>query len=196
MKAKKKLYHLIEKMDGNIVKQALLLIALLIVCLSIFSAISYIGLTVSMYEYELNAYPEDEYKELNEIADNLVIEGVGINSDVLPRIDNYNKENDKIIITYSVTRKSDSFIFPSKVSMTLKLSSDFHIISKESICSSKEVYSKAIKNTMIAISIEIGIVPTLVLAILFVFFVNKIYKEYRKEYKLDDSGVLKRIRPL
>ena len=196
MKAKEKLYHFIEKIDGNIVKQALLVFALLIVCLSIFSAISYIGLTVSMYEYELNAYPEDEYKELNEIADNLVIEGVGINSDVLPRIDNYNKENDNIIITYSVTRKSDSFIFPSKVSMTLKLSSDFHIISKESICSSKEVYSKAIKNTMIAISLGIGIVPTLVLAILFVFFVGKIYKEYKKEYKLDASGVLKRIKPL
>ena len=196
MKAKEKLYHFIEKIDGNIVKQALLVFALLIVCLSIFSAISYIGLTVSMYEYELNAYPEDEYKELNEIADNLVIEGVGINSDVLPRIDNYNKEHDNIIINYSVTRKSDSFIFPSKVSMTLKLSSDFHIISKESICSSKEVYSKAIKNTMIAISLGIGIVPTLVLAILFVFFVGKIYKEYKKEYKLDASGVLKRIKPL
>ncbi len=198
MKAKEKLYHFIEKIDGNIGKLFLLVYLLFIICVSIFSAISYVGLTVSMYEYELNAYPEDAYKELNEIADSLVIEGVGINSEELSKINNckIREENGNIIITYSVRRKTNSFISSSKVFMTLKLSSDFRILSKESICSSKEVYSKVIKNTIITISLVIGIVLTCILAIIFSFFWNKIYTYYKKKYKLDVSGVLKRIKPL
>lgn len=198
MKAKELLYHFIEKIDGNIGKQFLLIFTLLIVCLSIFSATSYNVLIISTYKSELNAYPEDAYKELNEIADSLVVEEVGISLEELSKIDDYKiiKENGNTIITYSVTRNTNSFLFSSKVSMTLKLSSDFHILSKESICSSKEIYSKAIKNMIIVISLVIGLVLTCILAFIFSFLGNKIYTEYKKEYKLDASGVLKRIRPL
>ena len=133
------------------------LLAIIIVIATIF-AITYIALTVSMYEYELDAYPEDAYNQLNEIADNLVIEGVGINSEVLSKIDNYDikEQNGNIIITYSVKNKTNSFISPSRVNMTLKLSSDFHIISRNPDFSSEEDYSKHIKSQIALASFAIA----------------------------------------
>ena len=198
MKVKEKLYHFIEKVDDNIGKAILLALISLIVCISIFSTISYIVLTISMYEYELNMYPEDTYKKLNEIADNLVIEGVGINLKVLSKIDNYDikKENGNIVITYSVTNKTTSFFSPSEINMNLKLSSDFHIISKKSNCSSKEVYSEYIKSAMIEQSICIGSLVTIVLIFLFYYFFGKIYEEYTKKYNEVCSNIINRLKPL
>ncbi len=134
-----------------------ILLAIIIGIATIF-AITYIALTVSMHEYKLDVYPEDAYKQLNEIADNLVIEGVGINKEVAAKIDDYDKkeQNGNIIITYSVTNKTNSFISPSRVNMTLKLSSDFHIISRNPDFSSDEDYSKYIKSQIAAASFAIA----------------------------------------
>ena len=148
------------------------LLAIIIVIAIIF-AISYIGLTVSMYEYKLDVYPEDAYKKLNEIADNLVIEGVGINKEVSSKIDNYNKkeQNDNIIITYSVKNKTNSLISPSRVNMTLK---DF---------ACEEDYSKHIKSQIAVVSFAIADSITLFLFVICIILQFRSIKKKKNDNK-------------
>ncbi len=157
----------------------------IIIVIAIIFVISYIGLTISMYEYELNAYPEDAYKKLNEIADNLVIEGVGINSEVSSKIDDYDRkeQNDNIIITYSVPNKTNSFISPSRVNMTLKLSSDFHILSKNPDFASEQDYSKYIKSQITITSIAIAASITLFLFVICIILQFKSIKKKKNDNK-------------
>ncbi len=160
------------------------LLAIIIVIAIIF-AISYIGLTVSMYEYKLDVYPEDAYKKLNEIADNLVIEGVGINKEVSSKIDNYNKkeQNDNIIITYSVKNKTNSLISPSRVNMTLKLSSDFHILARNPDFACEEDYSKHIKSQIAVVSFAIADSITLFLFVICIILQFESIKKKKNDNK-------------
>ncbi len=127
-------------------------IVILIVILSflgitaIVSLICYnIGLTT--YKDELNAYPASAYEHLDEIANNVIQEGVGIDLLAIP----------DDVVSYEITRKDNEIIFKyyldnnkgmqlaSSANMTIKLSNDFNIISKSPNYSSKESYVKYIK---------------------------------------------------
>ena len=111
--------------------------------------ISY-NVILSKYDNELNAYSESTYKYLEEVADNVVQEGIGIDLRKLPEdIAWYNitsPDNDGIIqFTYYLNNNQD-MLFAKQSSMTVELSKDsFKIISKIPDCFSKEDYVLKIK---------------------------------------------------
>lgn len=119
---------------------------------------------LSKYNNELDAYSESTYQYLEEIADIVVQEGVGIDLLKLPDdVIRYNitttTENNEIVEFkyYLDDNKDMQFAEPS--GMTVELSKDrFKIISKIPNCSSKEDYIWKIKLQMIIISTTIGLV--------------------------------------
>lgn len=118
---------------------------------------------LSKYSNELDVYSESTYQYLEEIADSVVQEGIGIDLLKLPDdVVRYNitttTENDEIVEFkyYLDDNKEMQFAEPS--GMTVQLSKDrFKIISKIPNCSSKEDYVWKIKLQMIIISTTIGL---------------------------------------
>lgn len=145
--------------------------------------ISY-NVLLSQYDNELNAYSESTYKYLEEVADNVVQEGIGIDLRKLPEdIAWYNittSDNDGIIqFTYYLDNTKD-MLFAKQSSMTVELSKDsFKIISKIPDCFSKEDYVLKIKEQMSALSVIIGLILAMVLiiAIIIVDFFSRINKK-------------------
>ena len=131
--------------------------------------ISY-NVILSKYDNELNAYSESTYKYLEEVADNVVQEGIGIDLRKLPEdIAWYNitsPDNDGIIqFTYYLNNNQD-MLFAKQSSMTVELSKDsFKIISKIPDCFSKVDYVLKIKEQMSALSAVIGLILVMVLII-------------------------------
>ena len=128
-------------------KLAILFILLsLIFILLIGSVISY-NVIMSNYGYELNSYSVKTYEHLGEIANDVVKKGVGIDLSALPDdVVKYEitSENNEIIFKYYLDNNKD-MVFASSANMTVKLSNDFSIISKETNYSSEEEYVKDVK---------------------------------------------------
>lgn len=107
------------------------------------------------FENELNSYSESTYVYLDEIANKVIEEGVGINLLALP--DDVAKyeitgENGKIIFKYSLdNNKEMSYAMPAEI--TIELSDNFTILSKKHNYSSEIEYVKDIKGTMIFVSL-------------------------------------------
>ncbi len=107
------------------------------------------------FENELNSYSESTYVYLDEIANKVIEEGVGINLLALP--DDVAKyeitgENGKIIFKYSLdNNKEMSYAMPAEI--TIELSDNFTILSKKHNYSSEIEYVKDIKFFMIFVSV-------------------------------------------
>lgn len=145
--------------------------------------ISY-NVLLSQYDNELNAYSESTYKYLEEVADNVVQEGIGIDLRKLPEdIARYNitpPDNDGIIQFAYYLNNNKDMLFAKQSSMTVELSKDsFKIISKIPDCFSKADYVLKIKEQMSALSAIIGLILAMVLliAIMIVDFFSRINKK-------------------
>ena len=147
-------------------------IFLCVVCglIAVIGGIISYNVLLSQYDNELNAYSESTYQYLEEVADNVVQEGIGIDLRKLPEdIAGYNittSDNDGIIrFTYYLDNNKD-MLFAKQSSMTVELSKDsFKIISKIPDCFSKVDYVLKIKEQMSALSTIIGLILAMSLLI-------------------------------
>lgn len=122
-----------------------LLFIFLVVVISI-SSLIYYNIMMHNYEQDLELYSESDYKYLDEIANN-VIGKDGINLATIPKdVVEYEitYKDGKIIFKYSLDNNKGK-IFLASASMTVTLSKDFEILSKEPNFSSKEEYAKIYK---------------------------------------------------
>lgn len=133
----------------------------------------------------LDTYSESAYKYLDEIADN-VIEKEGINVAAIP--DDIVKyeityKDDRIIFKYSLDNNKGKE-FATSASMTLILSKDFEILSREPNFSSKEEYEKIHKGNFYAsiyqYSLIIWVIMFLIIFFIMVFAIA-IYMEYKEK---------------
>ena len=138
-------------------REVLIMLSSLILITFLGSIISY-NVIMSKHGYELNSYSVETYEHLDEIANNVIKNGVGIDLSALPDdVINYEitSENGKIIFKYYLDNNKDmEFAVPAN--MTVELSNDFNIISKKPNYSSEEEYVKSIKFTIGLCSIMIG----------------------------------------
>ena len=156
-----------ESMKGRIERIALILISSLILITFIGGIICY-NVIMSNHGYELNSYSMKAYEHLDEIANNVIKKGVGIDLSALPDdVVRYEitSENDEIIFKYYLDNNKDMW-FATSANMTVKLSNDFSIISKEQNFSSKEEYVKNIKIAISFYSIAIGIFAWFIIMVL------------------------------
>ena len=121
-----------------------LLISLVIV--TAISSLIYYNIMMNNHGEDLEAYSESAYKYLDEIADN-VIGKDGINVAEIP----------EDVVEYEITYKDGEIIFKysldnnkgkefaTSASMTVTLSKDFEVLSKEPNFSSKDEYVKSHK---------------------------------------------------
>lgn len=131
-----------EKINRLITK--VLLISLVVV--TAISSLIYYNIMMHNHGEDLEAYSESAYKYLDEIADN-VIGKEGINVAAIP----------EDVVEYEITYKDGEIIFKysldnnkgkkfaTSASMTVTLSKDFEVLSKEPNFSSKEEYAKSHK---------------------------------------------------
>ena len=104
-------------------------------------------------------YYENAYNYLDDIADN-VIEKNGINVAAIPDdIVEYeiNYKDDVIIFKYSVDRSKDEGIIDFTASMTVTLSKDFEVLSKEHNFSSKKEFIASHMAGIFIVSLIFGI---------------------------------------
>jgi len=114
-----------------------------LVVVTVVSSVIYYSIIMHNHSEDLEAYSESAYEYLDKIADN-VISKDGINVSAIP----------KDVVEYEITYKDGEFIFKysldnnkgkdlaTSASMTITLSKDFEILSKEPNFSSKEEYVK------------------------------------------------------
>ena len=138
-------------------KEEILIILLSLIFITFMSIIGY-KVIMHNYGYELNSYSTETYNHLNEIANNVIKNGVGIDLSEIP--DDVIKyeitgEKDKIIFKYYLNNTNGMYLAPS-ANMTIELSNDFTIISKKSNYFSKEKYVKNIKHQINLYSLLIG----------------------------------------
>lgn len=135
-----------------------------LILISSFILITFIGgiigynVIMSKHGHELNSYSVEAYEHLDEIANNVINKGVGIDLSALPDdVVNYEitSKNGEIIFKYYLDNNKD-MKFAVSANMTVKLSNDFSIISKKPNYSSEEQYVKSIKFTIGFCSIMIG----------------------------------------
>lgn len=140
-------------------REVLIILLLFAFITSIGGRIAY-NVMISNYEHELNSYSVEAYEHLNEIANTVIVKGVGIDLLALPEMMVFNYEitakNDEIIFTYYLDN-NDGMQFAVSAAMTVKLSNDFSIISKKPNCSSEEEYVKGIKFAIGFCSFFIGV---------------------------------------
>ncbi len=129
---------------NNRLVSKLWLISLVVV--TAISSLIYYNVMMHNYGEGLEAYSESAYKYLDEIADN-VIGKYGINLAEIP----------EDVVEYEITYKDGEIVFKysldnnkgkgwaTSASMTVKLSKDFEVLSKEPNFSSKEEYAKSHK---------------------------------------------------
>lgn len=114
----------------------------------------------SKYAGELNSYSEDTYQYLYDIADNVICEGVGINTQALPDdVVEYEikKNNDVIIFNYCLDNNKYMEYAPS-ANVTVILSSNYEIISKTPNFSSEEDYVGHMKANMLMQSLILALI--------------------------------------
>lgn len=121
-----------------------LLISLIVV--TAISSLIYYNIIMHNYGDNLEAYSESAYKYLDEIADNVIGE-TGINVAEIPEdVVEYEitYKDGKIIFKYSLDNNKGKK-FATSASMTVTLSKNLEVLSKEPNLSSKENYVKSHK---------------------------------------------------
>ena len=170
MKEKRYFCDYWNELNSNSFRVWLIIIVSIVIIVSISGIISY-NLIMSEHGHELNSFSEDNNKYLDEIANNVIQEGIGIDLSSIPEdIREYEitKENDGIIFKYYLDNDKD-MTYAVSANMTVELSDDFNIISKKTNYSSKEDYQNDVKIVMIFTSIMIGVLIWLVTIVLVVF---------------------------
>lgn len=107
---------------------------------------------ISEHRNDLNAYSDTTYKYLDEIADNVIHEGVGI--DILALPDDVVKcelikENKSTVFRYYLENNNSDKEIVISAYMTVVLSDELEIISKTPNCSSEEDYKGKVKNVIL-----------------------------------------------
>lgn len=131
-------------------------------------AIFYYNAYTSKHEYALNSYSASAYEYLEEIANNVITEEVGINLLAIPNdVVKYeiSHEDNEIIFKYYLDNNKDIEFAPS-ATMTIKLSNNFNIISKEPNYSSEEEYVKSVKSSITFLSVGYGFISWVVIWII------------------------------
>lgn len=136
----------------------LIILLSFIVITSVSGIIGY-NVLLSKHGNELDSYSESTYQYLDEIADNVIQEGVGIDLLALP--DDVVKyeitiENNEVIFKYYLDNNK-GMEFAVSANMTVELSDNYEIISKKPNYSSEEDYISNIKFAMIFLSIMRGV---------------------------------------
>lgn len=149
------------KSESNKIETLIMVIAIIVIVV-LGSIISY-NVFVGKNSDELNSYSESTYQYLDEIADNVIQEGVGIDLMALP--DDVVKyevtyENNEIIFKYYFDNNKDKE-FAESANMTVKLSNNYEIISKQPNYSSEEDYVGNIKFVMALFSFMIGMLSAI-----------------------------------
>lgn len=164
MKEKQYLCDLSFSKEENSLVNKVMLISLVVV--AVISSVIYYSIIRHNYSEDLEAYSESAYAYLDEIADNVISQD-GINVSAIP----------KDVVEYEITYKDGEIIFKysldnnkgkdlaTSASMTITLSKDFEILSKEPNFSSKEEYVKSHKSIYIFVPI-LGALTWAVLAII------------------------------
>lgn len=166
---------------GKWITTLILLISLLVI---IPIAIFYYNAYTSKHDYALNSYSASAYEYLDEIANNVIAEEVGINLLAIPDdVVKYeiSREDNEIIFKYYLDNNKD-IEFASSATMTIKLSNDFNIISKEPNYSSEEEYVKSVKSSITFLSAAYGFLTWLVIWIilLIVMLIGGLVSQARK----------------
>ena len=144
--------------------RAYLLVTLLLIIVGTFSCI----VIKKHYEYELNLYSVEKYQLLNQIANDVIKSDVGIDLSAVPDdVSKYEIINESNVTTFTYYLDKDKdMLFANSAYMSLILSKDFKIISKDSNYSAKEKYIKSIKTNMFFFSIVIAFFVSLAFAII------------------------------
>lgn len=147
-------------------QQWIIIILSLIVILPICTMIYY-NLNISNYECALNSYSEDAYTELYQISNDVIQEGIGFNLYALPEdveiyeiTSNYNN----VVFKYSLDNNKN-VEHAISASMTVVLSKDYYVISKEPNYYSEEAYVNDIKNNLLTLSIFYGSITWMIIFI-------------------------------
>lgn len=118
---------------------------------------------------KFNSYSPATYERLNQIADDVIMKGVGIDIDAIPNdVESYNITYGKKTITFQYCLKYDEeLLYELSKEMVIELSKDYEIISKASPYDSENRYTQALKFHAWLDSCFLGIVHILILFILF-----------------------------
>lgn len=141
MKEKRYYYDWASQQQDRSVVVKVLLISFVIV--TTISSLIYYNIMMHNHGEDLEAYSENAYEYLDEIADN-VIGKDGINVAAIPEdVVEYEitYKDGEIVFKYSLDNNKDKE-FATSASMTVTLSKDFEVLSKEPNFSSKEEYVK------------------------------------------------------
>ena len=154
-----------------------------ILYLSCFLLVSVIG-CIQKYGQGINTYSVEEYERLDEIADNVIKKGVGIDLSALPDdVVSHEKtiKDDEIIFEYCLDN-NEGMAFAQPASMTIIFSKDFKIISRHPNFSSEEQYTAIVKILIVAFAMMLGGFMALVpIALIFIvggigFLISKKHK--------------------
>lgn len=123
-------------------KEASVLFAILLICISILITV------IIMHDngYVLDLYSSEIYEDLNQIAETVITEGVGIDlSKISKNISSYklNYENDEFTFEFWIDDEDISKYQPKK-SMKVYLSSDYMILYRESPYSAEDEYTNKV----------------------------------------------------
>lgn len=137
------------------------MIGLTIIC----SIISY-GIISLKYAYELDSYSESTYQYLNEIADNVISEGQGVDLTAIPSdVVKYEIVREDGIITFKYSLDNNKGMqFATSAHMTVELSENFDIVSKHPSDMSEEQYVRDIKVTMALMAFVLGLLITVLIS--------------------------------
>lgn len=140
-------------------KLPFLIIVLSLLLITFSSGIINYNLFWSKNGNALNSYYESAYTYLDEIADNVIQEGEGIDLLALPDdVVKYEitSENNEVIFKYYLDNNKD-MEFAVSLDMTVELTNDFYVVSKEHNYSSEEACITKTKSDIISLSISYGV---------------------------------------
>ena len=161
-----------------------------LIVVTVVSSFIYYNIMMHNHIEDLEAYSENAYKYLDEIADNVIGKN-GINVAAIPEdVVEYEitYKDGEIIFNYSLDNNKGK-LFAASASMTITLSKDFEILNKEPNFSSKEKYVKDSKtnfcistfifgvSTLFVMAVVVGVVMLVALPISIIHKKNDIKKE-------------------
>ncbi len=149
---------------------------------SCFMIATFIG-CIQKYGQEIT-YSVEEYERLDEIANNVIKEGVGIDLSALPDdvISSEKTVKDDEIVFEFCLDNNEGMAFALPASMTVILSKDFRIVSKHPNFSSQKQYEGVVKLLIVAFALMVGGCMAL-MPIALIFIVSKIVFLIAKKHK-------------
>ena len=165
-------------------KEGFIFFAILLIC----SNILVLVITMHDHGYVLDLYTSETYEELNQIAEAVITENVGIDLSKLPKnISSYklNYENDEFTFEFWIDDEDISKYQPNKY-MKVQLSNDYMILYRHSPYSSEDEYTNKvdilIATDILGLSVFISSVLFVIgfICFWFTFYISKIKKHYHK----------------